>query len=702
MAAEPKEIRGKGGPVIREVPLARIRNIGIMAHIDAGKTTTTERILYYTGRTYKIGEVHEGSAVMDWMAQEQERGITITSAATTAKWHDTWINILDTPGHVDFTVEVERSLRVLDGAVAVFDAVAGVEPQTETVWRQANKYNVPRICFVNKMDRVGADYFRTVDMIRDRLEATVALTQLPVGSENDFRGVVDLLSMRAHVWQDGMGDSYETVDIPEQLKADAEHWRHELVDVVSHHDDTVLEKYVGDEEITAEDLKRGLRAATISSEVVPVLCGSAFKNKAVQPLLDAVIDYLPSPLEVPPVTGHDPKTEDVLERHPDDSEPFSALAFKIMSDPYVGKLTYFRVYSGKLAAGGQVMNVTKDRRERVGRLLQMHANHREDKQAVFAGDIVAAVGLKHTTTGDTLSDPSHPVLLERMEFPEPVISVAIEPKTKADQDKLGKALGALSEEDPTFQVRTDDDTGQTIISGMGELHLDVLVDRMMREFTVSANVGKPQVAYRETITVPVDKVEERYVRQTGGRGQYGHVIINLEPTGPGGGYEFVDKVTGGDIPREYISAVDAGIQQAMEGGVIAGYPLVDMRATLTGGSYHDVDSSEMAFKIAGSMAFKKAARQAKPVLLEPIMAVEVVTPEDYMGDVIGDLSSRRGRVEGMEQRGNAQVVRSQVPLAEMFGYATDLRSRTQGRATYTMQFDSYQQVPDPGCASGDR
>jgi elongation factor G len=694
MAAEPKEIRGKGGPVIREVPLARIRNIGIMAHIDAGKTTTTERILYYTGRTYKIGEVHEGSAVMDWMAQEQERGITITSAATTCKWRDTWINILDTPGHVDFTVEVERSLRVLDGAVAVFDAVAGVEPQTETVWRQADKYNVPRICFVNKMDRVGADYFRTVDMIRDRLEATVALTQLPVGSENDFRGVVDLLVMKAHVWEDGMGDQYETVDIPEELKADAEHWRHELVDVVSHHDDTVLEKYVGDEEITADDLKRGLRAATIAGEVVPVLCGSAFKNKAVQPLLDAIIDFLPSPLEVPPVTGHDPKTEDVMERHPDDSEPFSALAFKIMSDPYVGKLTYFRVYSGKLAAGGQVMNVTKNRRERVGRLLQMHANHREDKQAVFAGDIVAAVGLKHTTTGDTLSDPSHPVLLERMEFPEPVISVAIEPKTKADQDKLGRALGALSEEDPTFQVRTDDDTGQTIISGMGELHLEVLVDRMMREFTVSANVGKPQVAYRETITVPVEKVEERYVRQTGGRGQYGHVIINLEPTGPGGGYEFVDKVTGGDIPREYIGAVDTGIQQAMEGGVIAGYPLVDVRITLTGGSYHDVDSSEMAFKIAGSMAFKKAARQAKPVLLEPIMAVEVVTPEDYMGDVIGDLSSRRGRVEGMEQRGNAQVVRSQVPLAEMFGYATDLRSRTQGRATYTMQFDSYQQVPE--------
>jgi elongation factor G len=694
MAAEAKEIRGKRGPVIREVPLARIRNIGIMAHIDAGKTTTTERILYYTGRTYKIGEVHEGSAVMDWMAQEQERGITITSAATTCKWRDTWINILDTPGHVDFTVEVERSLRVLDGAVAVFDAVAGVEPQTETVWRQANKYNVPRICFINKMDRVGADYFRSIEMIRDRLEATVALTQLPVGIENDFRGVVDLLSMKAHVWEDGMGDRYETVDIPEELQADAERWRHELVDVVSHYDDTVLEKYVGDEEITAEDLQRGLRGATTSGAVVPVLCGSAFKNKGVQPLLDAIVDYLPSPLEVPPVAGHDPKTEDVMERHPDDSEPFAALAFKIMSDPYVGKLTYFRVYSGKMPAGGQVLNVTKDRKERIGRLLQMHANHREDKQAVFAGDIVAAVGLKHTTTGDTLSDPTHPVLLERMEFPEPVIAVAIEPKTKADQDKLGKALGALSEEDPTFQVKTDDDTGQTIISGMGELHLEVLVDRMMREFSVSANVGKPQVAYRETITVPIQKVEERYVRQTGGRGQYGHVVIDLEPTGPGGGYEFVDKVTGGDIPREYIPAVDAGIQQAMEGGVIAGYPLVDLRATLTGGSYHDVDSSEMAFKIAGSMALKKAAKQAKPVLLEPIMAVEVVTPEDYMGDVIGDLSSRRGKVEGMEQRGNAQVVRAQVPLAEMFGYATDLRSRTQGRATHTMQFDSYQQVPE--------
>jgi elongation factor G len=694
MATEAKEIRGKSGPVIREVPLARIRNIGIMAHIDAGKTTTTERILYYTGKTYKLGEVHEGSAVMDWMAQEQERGITITSAATTCKWRDTWINIIDTPGHVDFTVEVERSLRVLDGAIAVFDGVAGVEPQTETVWRQADRYRIPRMCFVNKMDRVGADFFRCVRMIEDRLEATVALTQLPVGVEAGFRGIVDLLGMRALVWEDGMGEQYETIEIPADLAAAASHWRHELVDVVSHYDDGVLEKYVADEEITASDLERGVRTATLSGEVVPVLCGSAFKNKAVQPLLDAVVDYLPSPVDVPPVQGVDPKSDEPLERGPDDDEPFSALAFKIMSDPYVGKLTYFRVYSGKVAAGSQVLNVTKDRKERIGRILQMHANHREDKNAVFAGDIVATVGLKHTTTGDTLSDPNHLILLERMEFPEPVISVAIEPKTKADQDKLGKALGALSEEDPTFQVRSDEETAQTIISGMGELHLEVLVDRMTREFGVAANVGKPQVAYRETITVPVDKVEERYVRQTGGRGQYGHVVISLEPTGPGGGYEFVDKITGGVIPREYIPAVDAGIQEAMEGGVLAGYPLVDLRATLTYGSYHEVDSSEMAFKIAGSMALKKAARTAKPVLLEPIMAVEVVTPEDYMGDVIADLSSRRGKVEGMEQRGGAQVVRAQVPLAEMFGYATDLRSRTQGRATYTMQFDSYQKVPE--------
>ncbi|MGZ6997040.1 MAG: elongation factor G [Acidimicrobiia bacterium] len=684
----------KDGPVIREFPLARTRNIGIMAHIDAGKTTTTERILYYTGRTYKIGEVHEGAAVMDWMVQEQERGITITSAATTCKWRDCWINIIDTPGHVDFTVEVERSLRVLDGAVAVFDAVAGVEPQTETVWRQANKYAVPRMCFVNKMDRIGADFYRCLDMIKDRLDAEAAVVQLPIGAESEFRGVVDLLQMKALVWDDGMGEQFETVDIPADMMDDAETWRHELIDVVSRHDENVLEKYVGDEEITAEDLRKGLRHATIEAGTVPILCGTAFKNKGVQPLLDAVVDYLPSPLDVKAIAGTDVKGEKEMSRQADDSEPFSALAFKIMSDPYVGKLTYFRVYSGTLESGASVLNATKDKKERVGRILQMHANHREDKDAVFAGDIVAAVGLKNTTTGDTLCDPSHPIVLERMEFPEPVISVAIEPKTKADQDKLGKALGALSEEDPTFQVRTDEETAQTIISGMGELHLEVLVDRMMREFSVEANVGKPQVAYRETITHPVEKIEEKYVRQTGGRGQYGHVVVSLEPTGQGGGYEFVDKITGGVIPREYIPAVDAGIQDAMEGGVLAGYPLVDVRVILTYGSYHDVDSSEMAFKIAGSMAFKKAVRAAQPVLLEPMMKVEVVTPEDYMGDVIGDLNSRRGQVEGMEQRGTSHVVNAKVPLAEMFGYVGDLRSRTQGRATYTMQFDSYAQVPE--------
>ncbi|MCJ7671774.1 MAG: elongation factor G, partial [Acidimicrobiia bacterium] len=568
-------------------------------HIDAGKTTTTERILYYTGKTYKIGEVHEGAAVMDWMVQEQERGITITSAATTCKWRDTWINIIDTPGHVDFTVEVERSLRVLDGAVAVFDAVAGVEPQTETVWRQANKYNVPRMCFINKMDRVGADFYRCVDMIKDRLDATVALVELPVGAESEFQGVIDLLAMKALIWSDELDETYETREIPAELMADADKWRHELVDVVSQFDENVLAKYVGEEEITADDLRTAVRAATLSGEVVPVLCGSAFKNKGVQTLLDAVVDYLPSPVDIPPVQGADMKTDEPVERAASDDEPFSALAFKIMSDPYVGKLTYFRVYSGKMSAGSALLNATKDKKERVGRILQMHANHREDKEGVFTGEIVAAVGLKNTTTGDTLCDPKHPIVLERMVFPEPVISVAIEPKTKIDQDKLGKALSALSEEDPTFQVHTDDETGQTIIGGMGELHLDVLVDRMIREFAVAANVGKPQVAYRETITEPAEDVEERYIRQTGGRGQYGHVIISLEPTGPGGGYEFVDKVKGGDVPREYISAVDAGIQEAMEGGVIAGYPLVDMRAILTGGSSHDVDSSEMAFKIAG-------------------------------------------------------------------------------------------------------
>jgi elongation factor G len=680
--------------VFREFPLARTRNIGIMAHIDAGKTTTTERILYYTGKNYKIGEVHEGAATMDWMVQEQERGITITSAATTCRWKDTWINIIDTPGHVDFTVEVERSLRVLDGAVAVFDAVAGVEPQSETVWRQANKYQVPRICFVNKMDRVGADFDRTVQMIRDRLEATPAVVQIPIGAEGAFSGCVDLLGMKALVWEEGMGERWEITEIPAHLQEAAESARHDLVDVLSNFDDNVMEKYVADEEITAADLRQALRAGTISNAVVPVLCGSAFKNKGVQPMLDAVVDFLPSPLDVPPTIGKSVKGEEDLERAPADDQPFSALAFKIMTDPYVGKLTYLRVYSGQLEKGTTLLNSTKGHKERIGRVLQMHANHREDKDAIFAGDIVAVVGLKSTTTGDTLCDPAHPIVLEALEFPEPVIHVAVEPKTKADQDKLGKALFALSEEDPTFRVHTDEETAQTVISGMGELHLEVLVDRMLREFRVDANVGKPQVAYRETIRVPVEKVEERYVRQTGGRGQYGHVVINLEPTGPGGGYEFVDKITGGVIPKEYIPAVDAGIQEAMNSGVLAGYPLVDVRITLVYGSYHDVDSSEMAFRIAGSMAFKKAVRQAKPCLLEPIMQVEVVTPEDYLGDVIGDLSSRRGKVEGMEQRGNSQVIRAQVPLSDMFGYATDLRSRTQGRATYTMQFSSYQEVPE--------
>jgi elongation factor G len=665
-----------------------------MAHIDAGKTTTTERILYYTGKTYKIGEVHEGAAQMDWMVQEQERGITITSAATTCKWKDHWINIIDTPGHVDFTVEVERSLRVLDGAVAVFDAVAGVEPQTETVWRQANKYHVPRICFVNKMDRIGADYLRTVEMIRERLDAVPAVTQLPLGTESYFRGVIDLCAFKALVWEDGMGDRWEVQDIPEELLADAEQWRHTLIDTLSTFDDALTEKFLADEEITADDLRRALRRGTIGSHVVPVLCGSAFRNKGVQPLLDAIVDFLPSPLDLPPVKGRDIKGIEELERAPDDNEPFAALAFKIMSDPHVGKLTYFRVYSGTVQKGAQVLNSTKDRKERIGRILQMHANHREDKEAAFTGDIVACVGLKFTTTGDTLCDPNAPIVLETLEFPEPVIHVAVEPKTKDAQDKLAKALQALSEEDPTFQVRTDEETGQTIIAGMGELHLEVIVDRMLREFKVDANVGKPQVAYRETIRKSVHGVEERYVRQTGGRGQYGHVVIDLEPTGPGGGYEFVDKITGGVIPKEYIPSVDAGIQEALQSGVLAGYPMVDVRATLVDGSYHEVDSSEMAFKIAGSLALKKAARMADPVLLEPIMAVEVVTPEEYMGDVIGDLNARRGRIEGMEQRGTSQVIRAQVPLSEMFGYATDLRSRTQGRATYTMQFHSYQEVPE--------
>ena len=681
----------------RSKPLDKVRNIGIMAHIDAGKTTTTERILFYTGVNYKIGEVHEGAATMDWMAQEQERGITITSAATTCEWKGTQINIIDTPGHVDFTVEVERSLRVLDGAIAVFDAVAGVEPQTETVWRQADRYNVPRMCFVNKMDRTGADFYRCVDMIKDRLDATVAVLQLPIGAEAGFRGVVDLVNHKAIIWDasvEDKGEKFDVVDIPAEFEEQADTYRTELIDTLSNFDDALTEKYLGDEEITADDLRRALRKATIAGEVVPILCGSAFKNKGVQPMLDAVVDFLPSPVDIPPTKGLDKKGIEELERKPSDSEPFAGLAFKIMTDPRSGgKLTYMRVYSGKLNKGDAILNSSKDRKERAGRILQMHASRQEDRETAFAGDIVALVGMKQTTTGDTLCDPNAPIVLESLDFPEPVIHVAVEPKTKDDQDKLAKALQSLSEEDPTFQVHTDEETNQTIIGGMGELHLEVLVDRMLREFHVDANVGKPQVAYRETIRKTVEKVEERYIRQTGGKGQYGHVVLTLEPTGPGGGYEFIDKITGGIIPKEYIPSVDAGIQDAMNSGVLAGYPTVDVRATLTYGSYHDVDSSEMAFKIAGSICFKKGARIADPVLLEPIMAVEVRTPDDYMGDVIGNLSSRRGRVEGMEQLGNVQVVRAQVPLAEMFGYSTDLRSRTQGRATYTMQFDSYQEVP---------
>jgi elongation factor G len=681
----------------REFPLARTRNIGIMAHIDAGKTTTTERILYYTGVNYKMGEVHEGSATMDWMPQEQERGITITSAATTCQWADHRINIIDTPGHVDFTVEVERSLRVLDGAIAVFDAVAGVEPQTETVWRQADKYEVPRICFVNKMDRIGANFARCVDMIVDRLGATVAVIQLPIGVESSFVGVVDLLEMKALVWGEegsSRGESYTSVEIPANLKEKAAEARATLVDVLATFDDSITEKFLNEEEIPASLLRNALRRATISGQAVPVLCGAAFKNKGVQPMLDAVVNYLPSPLDVPPTRGKDLKGEKDLERLADDKEPLSALAFKIMADQHLGKLVFARIYSGMLAQGDTVLNSTRDRKERIGRIVQMHANHREPRDVAYAGDIIALVGLKHTTTGDTLCDVHDPIVLERLDFPEPVIHVAVEPKTKADQDKLSRALQTLSEEDPTFRVHGDEDTGQTIIGGMGELHLEVLVDRMLREFRVDANVGKPQVAYRETIRSAIEKVEHRYVRQTGGRGQYGHVVLNLEPTGPGGGYEFVDKITGGVIPQEYIPAVDAGIQDAMQSGVLAGFPTVDLRATLVYGSYHDVDSSEMAFKIAASMCFKEACKRAHPVLLEPIMAVEVVTPEDYLGDVIGDLASRRGHIEGMDQRANNQVVRAEVPLAEMFGYATDVRSRTQGRATYTMQFRSYQEVPE--------
>jgi elongation factor G len=676
------------------VALDRVRNIGIMAHIDAGKTTTTERILYYTGRTHKMGEVHEGAATMDWMAQEQERGITITSAATTAFWRDFRINIIDTPGHVDFTVEVERSLRVLDGAVAVFDSVAGVQPQSETVWRQADKYKVPRIAFINKMDRTGANFFAAVQSMRDRLGANPIPVQIPIGQEDAFRGVIDLVEMQAIVYKDDLGQQLDVGDIPTELAEQAHEYHHQLIDAISHFDDEVLETYVEDESaVTPEQIKRALRAGTLSDEITPVLLGSAFKNKGVQPLLDAVIDYLPSPLDVPPMVGLDPKTQAEVLREPSLDAPFSALAFKVMSDPYVGKLTYFRVYSGKLKSGDRVLNTTTGKTERVGRILQMHANHREEREEIGAGEIAAGVGLKQTTTGDTLAAETSPIVLESMTFPEPVISVAVEPKSKADQDKLGTGLARLAEEDPTFRVTSDEETGQTLISGMGELHLEIIIDRLKREFNVDANVGRPQVAYRETITRPAEKIQGKFVRQTGGSGQYGDAVINLLPQEPGAGYEFVDKITGGKIPKEYIGAVNAGIQEAMGSGVLAGYPVVDVKIELIEGSYHEVDSSERAFKIAGSMAFKEAMKRAKPALLEPVMAVEVTTPEDYLGDVMGNLNSRRGRIESMNPVGNAQVVKAIVPLSMMFGYATDLRSMSQGRADFTMQFERYEEVP---------
>jgi elongation factor G len=678
--------------------LARTRNIGIMAHIDAGKTTTTERILFYTGINYKIGEVHEGAATMDWMEQEQERGITITSAATTCSWKDHTINIIDTPGHVDFTVEVERSLRVLDGAVAVFDGVAGVEPQSETVWRQADRYNVPRICFVNKLDRTGANFYMCVDMIVSRLGATPLVLQIPIGNESDFLGVIDLVGMRALTWrgETQKGEDYVVEEIPAELADQAAEWREKLLETLSEADDAIMEKFLEGEDLSVDEINAGIRRATLADKVTPVLTGSAFKNKGVQPMLDAVVAYLPSPLDVAAIAGHKPGHEDqVIERRPADSEPFAALAFKIMSDPHLGKLTYVRVYSGRIEAGTQVLNSTKDRKERIGKIYRMHANKREEIDAVGAGDIVAVMGLKDTTTGETLCDPSNAVVLESMNFPEPVISVAIEPKTKGDQDKLATAIQRLAEEDPTFRVSTNEETGQTIIEGMGELHLEVLVDRMRREFKVEANVGKPQVAYRETITKKIDKVDYTHKKQTGGSGQFAKVQIDIEPTGQDqGGYEFLNKVTGGRIPKEYIPSVDAGCQEAMESGVLAGYPMVDVRVTLQDGAYHDVDSSELAFKIAGSMAFKEAARKAGPVLLEPMMAVEVTTPEDFMGEVIGDLNSRRGQIQAMEERSGSRVVKALVPLSEMFGYVGDLRSRTQGRASYSMQFDSYAQVPN--------
>ena len=680
--------------VATPVALDRVRNIGIMAHIDAGKTTTTERILYYTGRTHKMGEVHEGAATMDWMAQEQERGITITSAATTAFWRDFRINIIDTPGHVDFTMEVERSLRVLDGAVAVFDSVAGVQPQSETVWRQADRYRVPRIAFINKMDRTGANFDAAVQSMRDRLGATAVPIQLPIGEEDAFYGIVDIVEMNAIVYTNALGTEFGIEAVPAQLQERAQELHHALIDAVAEFDDELTETYLEDESaVTPEMIRRALRAGTLAGSVTPVLLGSAFKNKGVQPLLDAIIDYLPSPVDIPPVQGVDPKSADEATRPPAVEAPFSALAFKVMTDPYVGKLTYFRVYSGQVKAGDRVLNTTTGKTERIGRILQMHANHREEREEIAAGEIAAAVGLKFTTTGDTLAVDSAPIVLESMTFPDPVISVAIEPKTKGDQDKLATALQRLAEEDPTFRVSSDDETGQTIIAGMGELHLEIIVDRLFREFRVGGNVGRPQVSYRETIGHAVEKIQGRFVRQTGGSGQYGDVVINLYPQEPGGGYEFDDKIVGGKIPREYIKPVDEGIQEAMSAGILAGYPVVDVRVELVDGSYHDVDSSERAFKIAGSMAFKEAMKRAKPRLLEPVMAVEVVTPEDYVGDVIGNLNGRRGRVEQLEPVGGSQSIRASVPLAEMFGYATDLRSMSQGRATFTMQFDRYEEVP---------
>ncbi|WP_427340808.1 elongation factor G [Caloranaerobacter sp. DY30410] len=676
----------------RKVPIEKTRNIGIMAHIDAGKTTTTERILFYTGRIHKIGETHEGASQMDWMEQEQERGITITSAATTCFWRDHRINIIDTPGHVDFTVEVERSLRVLDGAVAIFCAKGGVEPQSETVWRQADKYNVPRIAFVNKMDIMGADFYRAVEMMKDRLGANAVPIQLPIGKEDTFVGIVDLVNMNARIYKDDLGKEIEVTDIPDEMRDLAEEYREKLLETIAEQDEELMMKYLEGEELTTEEIISAIRKATINVDMVPVLCGSAYKNKGVQMLLDAVVDYLPSPVDLPAVKGMKPNSDEEIERKASDDEPFSALAFKIMADPYVGKLAFFRVYSGVLKSGSYVLNSTKGKKERIGRILQMHANKREEITEVYAGDIAAAVGLKSTITGDTLCDENAPIVLESMEFPEPVISVAIEPKTKAGQEKMAIALAKLAEEDPTFRTYTDQETGQTIISGMGELHLEIIVDRLLREFKVEANVGKPQVAYKETITKAVD-VEGKFVRQSGGRGQYGHVKIRIEPKERGTGYEFVNQIVGGVIPKEYIPAVDAGIREAMLNGVLGGYPVLDVKVTLYDGSYHEVDSSEMAFKIAGSMAFKEGMKKGNPVLLEPIMKVEVVVPEEYMGDVMGDINSRRGRVEGMESRSGAQVIRGYVPLAEMFGYATDLRSKTQGRGTYTMQFSHYEPAP---------